>query len=77
MVHDVLLQILQSIHSDVDFLSNQALIEGGVLDSFDIITLCAEVNDRLDITIPPEEIIPVNFNSFQALCRLLERLEDV
>jgi len=70
-----LLEILQEMHPDVDFLTHDVLIDGKVLDSFDVITLVAEVNARMDISIPPEEIIPENFNSYQSLSALLERLE--
>lgn len=73
---DELLQILQSIHPEVDYGTCQTLIDDKILDSFDIITLVAEVNDKMDIAIPAEEIIPENFNSYAALCKLLERCAD-
>jgi len=70
-----LLEILQEMHSDVDFLTHTALIDDKVLDSFDVITLVAEVNARMDVSIPPEEIVPENFNSYAALCALIEKIE--
>ena len=73
---DGLLEILTGMHPEVDFESRDDLIDGKVLDSFDIITIVAEVDDKLGISIPPEEIVPENFNSYKALCKLLERLED-
>ena len=36
------LDILREIRPDVDFLSREGLVDGNVLDSFDIITLVAE-----------------------------------
>ena len=62
--------------SDIDFETEDALIDGGLLDSFDIVTLVAEINARLDIAIPAEELIPENFNSAEALLELLERLDE-
>ena len=73
---DELLKILIEMHPDVDFSSHTALIDEKVIDSFDVITIVAEINARLDITIPPEEIIPENFNSYSALRALVDRLED-
>lgn len=73
---DELLRILKEIHPDVDYESCHTLIDDKILDSFDIITLIAEINDKMDVTIPAEEIIPENFNSYQALSKLVERLED-
>ena len=73
---DVLLQILQEMHPDVDYTTHKALVDQKVLDSFDIITLVAEINDRLDIAIPAEEILPANFNSYAALRRLVDSLDN-
>lgn len=71
-----LLEILKEMHPDVDFATHTTLIDDKVIDSFDVITLVAEINDRLDVTIPAEEIVPENFNSYAALSALISRLED-
>jgi len=73
---ETLLEILRNIHPDVDFLSNHSLIDDGVLDSFDIITIIADISDKFDVTITANEIIPENFNSAEALYALVERLLD-
>ena len=72
----VLLEILQEMHDDIDFASHVTLIDDNVIDSFDIITLIAEIDDRIGVTIPAEEIVPENFNSYAALNALVERLGD-
>jgi len=72
----ILLEILQEMHDDIDFTTHKTLIDDKVIDSFDIITLIAEIDDRLSITIPAEELIPENFNSFDAINALISRLED-
>lgn len=71
-----LLEILEDLHSDIDFETHEALIDQQVLDSFDIVTLIAEIDSVFDVTIPAEEIIPENFNSAKALYKLIERLSD-
>ncbi len=73
---DTLLAILEDMHSDVDFETCETLIDGGILDSFDIITLVAEIDSEFDVRIPVEEIIPDNFNSARALYALIEKLSD-
>lgn len=73
---DILLEILQELHPDVDFETHKTLIDDKVIDSFDIISLVAEINDRMDIAIPAEELIPENFNSYASLKELVDRLED-
>ena len=71
-----LLEILQEMHPDVDFETHTTLIDDKVIDSFDVITLVAEINDKMDIAIPAEELVPENFNSYAALVALLEKIEE-
>ena len=71
-----LLSILEDLHPDVDFETCTTLIDDGIIDSFDIVSIISEVNDVFDVVIPPEEIAPENFNSAQALFELIERLAD-
>jgi D-alanine--poly(phosphoribitol) ligase subunit 2 len=71
-----LLRILEELHPEIDFNTHEHLIDDKILDSFDIITLIAEINDKFDVAIPAHEIIPENFNSAKALYSLIERLKD-
>ena len=71
-----LIEILQELHPEVDFETQDGLVDGKILDSFDIVTLVAEINDNFDVQIPAEELVPENFNSAQALYALIEKLED-
>ena len=71
-----LIEILEELHPDVDFETEEALIDGGILDSFDIVTLVAEIDAEFDVQIPAEELIPDNFNSAKALYELVERLME-
>jgi len=72
----VLLEILQEMHDDIDFETHTTLIDDSVIDSFDIITLIAEIDDRIGVTIPADELIPENFNSYAAISALVSRLAD-
>lgn len=73
---DELLELLKDLHPDVDFENCNSLIEDKILDSFDIVSLIAEISGEFDVRIPAEEIIPENFNSAKALYALIERLQD-
>jgi len=73
---EALLEILQELHDDIDFETHETLIDDQVIDSFDIITLIAEIDDRIGVTIPPEDLIPENFNSYSAIGALVKRLEE-
>ena len=71
-----LIEILRELHDDVDFETEEALVDDGIIDSLEIVTLVTEINDQFDVSIPPEEIIPENFNSAAALFALIERLDE-
>lgn len=72
-----LIEIMQNLHPDVDFETYEGLVDDGILDSLDIVTLITDINDAFDVSIPAEEILPENFNSASALWELIERLDTV
>lgn len=71
-----LLRMLSELHEDVDFEICDTLIDDGILDSFDIVSLIAEIKDEFDVTIPADKIIPENFNSAEALWNLIQSLDE-
>lgn len=70
-----LLNILQDIRPDVDFSYCGNLIDDGILDSFDIISLVSEINQAFDIEIGVAELVPENFNSPEAIFALIKKLQ--
>ena len=73
---DALLRILGELHSDIDFTAEDGLIDNGILDSLDIVTLITEISDEFDVSVPAEEIIPENFNSAKAIMALITKLDE-
>ena len=71
-----LIEVLEEIKEDVDFENETALIDNGILDSFDILQIISSLNDEYDISIPASEIVPENFNSAKALWAMVQRLEE-
>lgn len=71
-MNEQLLDILTSLHPDVDFETCNTLIDDGVLDSFDIVTLITEITEQFDVEISAEDIVPENFNSMKALSALID-----
>lgn len=71
-----LLEILKSIRSDIDFENEEKLIDDGVLDSFDIVSIVGELCDAYEVTITAEDMEPENFNSAKAMLALVERLAE-
>lgn len=73
---DELLKIISEIRPDVDFLTETALIDADILDSFDIISIVSEVNDCFGIEINVNDLLPENFNSAEALYQLIVKLQN-
>lgn len=71
-----LLEILESLHPDVDFASCDRLVDDKILKSFDIITIVSEIYETFGVAVPPEDIVPENFNSAAALNAMVQRLLD-
>lgn len=70
-----LLAILEDIQPEVDFENCDTLIDDGLLDSFAILSIVAELEEEFEVSITPAEIIPENFNSMQTLWNMVQRLK--
>jgi D-alanine--poly(phosphoribitol) ligase subunit 2 len=66
-----ILEILNDIRPDVDFNEETNLVDGGILDSFDIVSIISELNDAFDIHIRVTDLKTENFNSLAAICKLV------
>ena len=73
---DELLELLEDIKPTVDFRTCTGLIDDGYLDSFDILSIVSELNDAFGVEISPVDIVPGNFNSADALWKMVQRLGD-
>lgn len=71
-----LLKVLERVKPGVDFENNTSLIDDEILDSFDIVTLVAALDDEFDVQITAKDIMPENFNSAEAMYNLIQRLEE-
>lgn len=70
------IDILKGIHPEVDYETENGLIDKRILDSFDIVTLVGELMDQFDVEIGAEHMLPENFNSAEAIYHLVTRLSE-
>ena len=71
-----LLKILESIKPGVDFKNNKNMIEEGLIDSFDIVTIIAKINEEFDIEFSVLEVVPENFATVKTLYDTIERIKN-
>ena len=71
-----LLEILRDVCPDVDFTAEDNLIEGGILDSMDIVNLITGISEEFDVVITARDILPENFNSAAKMFELIKRLRE-
>ena len=71
-----LLELLKSVRSDVDFESEEKLVDDGIIDSFDIVSIIAEISEKFNVDITVDDISPDNFNSAASIYALIERLKE-
>lgn len=70
-----LLEILKSIRPDVDFQNETALIDDGILDSFDVVSIISELDNEFDVQVRITELDPENFNSAESIWNLVQELK--
>ena len=69
-----LMEILRELRPDVDFERETALIDDGILGSFDITALVNEIMDVFDVEIDMADLEPENFNSAEAIHNYIQSL---
>ena len=71
-----LLEILKGIRRDVDFENETALIDDGILDSFDVVAIISELDDAFGVQVRITELDPESFNSAKAIWKLVQELKE-
>ena len=71
-----LLEILNDLNPDIDYETEDKLIDNKCYDSFKIITLISMISDTFDVELGPEHLIPENFNSARAMWDMIRRIQE-
>lgn len=67
-----LMDILTDLRPDVDFETETALIDDGLIDSLDIVAVVTELMEAFDVELGVDDLTPENFNSVEAIEELIE-----
>ncbi len=74
-MRDKVKAILEERFPEIDFEGSKELVDGGILDSITLVGIITELSMEFGLEIPYEEIIPVNFNSLDAIAALVEKYQ--
>jgi acyl carrier protein len=70
---DEILALLEKVRPEINYSASLDYLEEGLLDSFDIVTLVADLDAHYGISIPGTEIIPENFRNAEAILALVQK----
>jgi acyl carrier protein len=70
---DELIGILREIRPEFEFRDSRDFVGDGMLDSLDVVTLVAALDQRYRISIRGVEIVPENFRNLETIAVLLRK----
>ena len=53
-----IIEILKEVHAEVDYMSEDKLIDKRIFDSFDVVNVVGELMDAFDVEITAEHMVP-------------------
>ena len=75
-IRSTVMEILEDLHPEIDFDTYDSRKDGALLDSFDVISLIADIGEELDVVITADKINEDNFASVDSICALISSLMD-
>ena len=61
------------LNPDIDYEAEKALVDDGLFDSLEIMSIVMEINDRFHIDVDPEDVTAENFNSLEMMLKLIDK----
>lgn len=68
-------EILNKINPEIFDDPDCDLVEGGVIDSYDIMTIISECESAFEIEFDPDDVVPENFASPDTIWKLIEKYQ--
>ena len=69
------LEILKEVKPTKNLENIQDIVEGGYIDSFELMLRITTLSERFGVEIDIEDIVPENFNSADAIARMVDSLK--
>ena len=66
-------EILNSVKPEILEGTDCNLVEDGIIDNLDIMTIISKCEDAFEIDFEPDDVLPENFASPEAIWKLVEK----
>lgn len=76
IMRDKILQILNDIEEDIVLYEGENLFDDGIIDSFTIVEILSEINDKLGINISPDDVKEANFKTVDKIICFIESINS-
>lgn len=73
-MREKILEILTEENEDILTYTGTAMMEEGIIDSFEVINIVGELEEAFQIEIDAKYVIPENFANKEAIIALVEKL---
>lgn len=67
-----IIEIANDMWPELDIENAMGIVDNNLVDSFDIVTFIGELKDAFDIELGPQDIVPQNFNTLDAMTALVK-----
>lgn len=74
MIKEKIIEILKDIDEEIIGYCGDNLLDDGIIDSFTIIEIVADISDKIGIEIAPDEITEAHFKTIDAIVKFVESL---
>lgn len=71
-----IIKILQGYNEEIDFSTATGIIDDALIDSVDVASLISELEDTFSVSIGMDDITPDNFNTVEAMWKMIQRLQE-
>ena len=72
-IKEKVIEIMKEVKPTKDLSELSDIVEGGYIDSFELMTLITALSNEFDIEIEVDDIVPENFNSIDGIVSMVER----
>jgi len=73
-MEEKILAILEDINDEILSYEGENMIEDGIINSFQVMDIVADIEDELDIEIDAKYVVEENFHTKQAIFNLIKMI---